>query len=480
MAMKREMFRKESKYLSNPAGLIYAGGGRRAVLLHSGGPASDYSRFSIFCRDPYMVFSAIDGATTVSTSAETRRSDRDPFELLSEIMEAEGISLFPSDENSEFPFRCGIVGYFGYEAGNYIEKLPSKKPNAIGLPDIYLCFYSASYVMDHETKSAWVFGNDEDAVDALHHFVGGLKQVDSPALYKPFTTIEKAHKHFKSTFSYEEYIRAVERTLEYIAAGDIFQANITQRFESKFHRNPAVLFDLLNRNNPAPYSAFIDGGDHQVLSCSPELFLVNNGSTVFTRPIKGTRPRSDDSSRDDRFRDELVASEKDSAEHIMIVDLERNDLGRVCEHGSVHVPRMRVVESFPRVHHLVSTVAGKLRTDTGIVDVLKATFPGGSITGAPKIRSMEIINELENVPREIYTGAIGYIDVSGNFQFNIAIRTLIIKGGKVYFSVGGGIVADSSPEDEYSETITKASNLMLCVEAMNRNRKGGKNAVGLS
>ena len=478
--MKPEIFRKESQYLNDPAGLIYASGGRRAVLLHSGGPAGDYSRFSIFCRDPYMVFSAIDGATTVSTSAETRQSNSDPFDLLAEIMQAEGISLFPPDESSAIPFRCGVVGYFGYEAGNYIEKLPSKKPDAIGLPDIYLCFYGASYVMDHQTKSASVFGSDAEAVEALSDFVSGLDPVDRPALCSRFTTIEKAHKHFKSTFSYDEYIRAVERTLEYIAAGDIFQANITHRFESKFDQDPALLFDLLNRHNPAPYSAFIDGGEHQVVSCSPELFLVNDGSTVLTRPIKGTRPRSDGPDEDGRLRAELVASEKDSAEHIMIVDLERNDLGRVCKHGSVHVPQMRVVESFPRVHHLVSTVAGKLRQNTTVIDVLKATFPGGSITGAPKIRSMEIINELEHVPREIYTGAIGYIDISGNFQFNIGIRTLIIKGGKVYFSVGGGIVADSSPEDEYNETITKASNLMLCVEAMNRNRKGGKNAVGLS
>jgi para-aminobenzoate synthetase component I len=427
-----------------------------------------------------MIFSAIDGATTVSTSAETRRYNTAPFDLLAKIMQTEGISLSPSDVGAATPFQCGIAGYIGYEAGNYIEKLPSKKDNAIGLPDIYLCFYGASYVMDHQTKSARVLGNDKEAVDALCDFVSGLDQAVIPAHHTPFTTIEKAHKHFKSTFSYDEYIHAVKRTLEYIAAGDIFQANITHRFESKFDQDPALLFDLLNRNNPAPYSAFIDGGDHQVVSCSPELFLANNGPTVLTRPIKGTRPRSDAPGEDARLRDELIASEKDSAEHIMIVDLERNDLGRVCKHGSVHVPQMRVVESFPRVHHLVSTVAGKLKKNITIIDVLKATFPGGSITGAPKIRSMEIINELENVPREIYTGAIGYIDISGNFQFNIAIRTLIIKKGKVYFSVGGGIVADSSPEDEYNETITKASNLMLCVEAMDREKKGSKNAVGLS
>ena len=250
--MKPEIIRKNSNYLNNPASLIAASRGRRAVLLHSGGPSSEYSRYSIFCRDPYMTFRAIDGATTISTSAETRQYNTDPFDLLAEIMQTEGISLSPSDSDTALPFQCGIVGYIGYEAGNYIEKLPSKKENAIGLPDIYLCFYRASYVMNHQTKTAWVLGNDKEAVDELHDFISDLDQAVIPTLNTSFTTIEKAHKHFKSTFTYEEYIRAVERTLEYIVAGDIFQANITHRFESKFDHDPAVLFDLLNRNN---YSA---------------------------------------------------------------------------------------------------------------------------------------------------------------------------------------------------------------------------------
>jgi len=478
--VKKTIYKKTSKYLSNPVPLIRNSRDRHPVLLHSGGPAGRFSRYSIFCRDPYLIFRTFDGRTTVSLGNENHRFRSDPMELLADTMREQGIAAAPGCDGAGSPFCAGAVGYFGYEAGGYIEELPSKKPGAIGLPEIYLGFYMASYVADHVEKAAWVAGCDEDAVEQLNKLVEKSENGHWLPITPRFTTINRARRHFKSSFTYEEYIRVVERALEYIAAGDIFQANITHRFETKFDRDPAVLFDLLNRNNPAPYSAFIDGGDHHVVSCSPELFLLNQGSMVLTRPIKGTRPRSEVAPEDMRFRDELIASEKDAAEHVMIVDLERNDLGRVCEHGTVHVPEMRVVESFPRVHHLVSTVAGKLRRGNGFIDVLRATFPGGSITGAPKIRAMEIINELEKIPREIYTGAIGYIDISGSFQFNIAIRTLIVKDGKIYFSVGGGIVADSSPEDEYNETIIKASNLMLCIEAMSRERRAVRNAVGLS
>ena len=477
------LYMEPAPYLTNPVSLLNVSRGCCPVLLHSGGPVGEYCRWSIFSCRPHARFTARNGVTSIDVGGKVISSTSNPFSVLRDFLLKSGFNCCPPETVAELPFTGGAIGYIGYEAGNYLEDLPPKKPGGMGLPDICFHFYGAAYLMDHHTGRAWITGIGPQAsgeVDMLRRVVTEAAEADYSAAPAVPGTVEEASRKFDCSYGYEEYIRSIERTFEYIAAGDIFQANIAQQFESGFSGNSVELFDLLNRINPAPHSAYLEADDHQILSCSPELFLKNAGQVVQTRPIKGTRPRTAAAGEDMVLRNELMQSLKDSAEHVMIVDLERNDLGRVCEYGSVHVPEMKIAESFPRVHHLVSTISGRLRQGIGAVELLRATFPGGSITGAPKIRSMEIINELENVPREVYTGSIGFIDVSGNFQFNIAIRTIVIREGRIYFSVGGGIVADSVPESEYAETITKASNLMLAIEAMNRKRRFPKHELAKS
>lgn len=322
----------------------------------------------------------------------------------------------------------GAVGYLGYELHRFLEDSPISAADDIGLPDHWLGLYDKAIVFDHHPHTAgYSIGNRPAKADLI------------------------------SSFSKPDYIQAVERVKEHIAAGDVYQVNLSQRFSVRMEMDPWELYLLLRERNPAPYAAYINAGDFQIISSSPECFLTFDpiSRVVTTRPIKGTRPRSADPAEDRRLAQELESSAKDMAENIMIVDLERNDLGRVCEFGSVSVPELAMIESYPTVHHLVSTVTGRLRDDRDAVDLLTATFPGGSITGAPKIRVMEIIAELEPVRRGVYTGSIGCLGFDGSVNLNIAIRTAVVKDGMCHFHVGGGIVADSDPEAEYQETLDK-------------------------
>ena len=251
------------------------------------------------------------------------------------------------------------------------------------------------------------------------------------------------------------YIEAVQKAKEYIAAGDIYQVNYSHRFSVPARCSGEQLFHVLRDANPSPFGAYVQGGNWTVISVSPERFFHYDGKNVETRPIKGTRPRATDRAEDEALRDELLVSVKDRAEHLMIVDLERNDLGRFCTYGSVHVPELMVSEAHPTVWHMVSTVRGEPRPGVSLIEAVRSLFPGGSITGAPKVRAMEIIDELESVARGVYTGSIGYIGLEGTIDLNIAIRTLCLTGGRAYFHVGGAIVADSDPQDEYEETLAK-------------------------
>ena len=264
----------------------------------------------------------------------------------------------------------------------------------------------------------------------------------------------------RSTFTGRGYLSAVQRVREYILAGDIFQANLSQRFEAPLEGAPLPFYLRLRQENPAPFGAFLSCDDVTVLSVSPERFLSLNGAQVETRPIKGTRPRGLGPMHDQALGRELTESEKDRAENVMIVDLLRNDLSRVCRPGSVRVPELFTLEQHPTVHHLVSTVLGDLRPGVDATELLRATFPGGSITGAPKVRAMEIIAELEPTERGLYCGSIGYVSHTGAMDMNIAIRTCVVRNGRVYFSGGGGIVADSDPEHEYRETLHKVQGIV--------------------
>ncbi|MBN2026568.1 MAG: aminodeoxychorismate synthase component I [Actinobacteria bacterium] len=350
------------------------------------------------------------------------------------------------------PFLGGGMGYLAYELGRYLEKLPEAAVDDLGLPELCFAFYDRVLAHDYREERTWLAAvHPEDPAAVLEEAQRALEA--EPPAYSPPQHVGEAR--FVSNFSREEYMQAVRKVKEYIFAGDIYQANLSQRFQANLREHPWMLYRRLRRLNAAPFAAYFNVVDGQVCSSSPERFVKGEGRRVETRPIKGTRGRSDDLAEDQRLAEELLASAKDRAELSMIVDLERNDLGRVCEYGSVEVEEHAVIEHYATVHHLVSTVVGNLHPDRDVVDLLKASLPGGSITGAPKIRSMEVIDELEPTARSVYTGNIGYLGYNGKYDLNIAIRTIIVKGDTAYFQVGGGIVADSDPEDEYQETLDK-------------------------
>lgn len=323
--------------------------------------------------------------------------------------------------------RQGIwIGYLGYEYyARLIDKVPPRRSDLI--PEAVFCYYEDFHLPP------------------------------SPSLIRRGSEGEVGQ--ITSNFTKPDYLSAIRKIKNYIAAGDCYQVNLSQRFTAPLNEAAWELYRRLCRVSPAPYAAYLNLGGAQILSSSPECFLQVDGRQVVSRPIKGTRPRGATLVEDARLREELITSPKDRAELLMITDLVRNDLGRVCEPGSVSVSKLCQAESYAQVHHLVSTVQGTLREGCDTTDLLRATFPGGSITGAPKIRAMQIIRELETAPRNVYTGAIGMIRPDGSATFNIAIRTMILKEGKVYFSAGGGIVADSDPETEYEESTFKAEGM---------------------
>ena len=372
----------------------------------------------------------------------------DPLEKLDELLSQNGL-----DYSGPLPFAGGAVGYLGYGLSRFTVGVESKVSDDTGVPDLEIGFYRRAAVCDNLEGRVWLVSSgveDDECYAGLERlrrsFTGGSRPLgESPP---------PSSEHF-SSFSKAEYLTAVGKVKEYIREGDSYQVNLSQRFSIKTDSEPWRLYKRLRAMNPAPFSAYLGFGKTAVLSSSPERFLEVSGRRIQTRPIKGTRPRGKDDAADHRLGEELRASVKDKAEHVMIVDLERNDLGRICEWGSVRVTEFEVLESYATVHHLVSTVEGRLRDDVGLVDCVRACFPGGSITGAPKVRSMEIINELEPNSRGLYTGSVGYMGFNGRMDLNIAIRTMVCRGGRVLFSVGGGIVADSEPESEYEETIDK-------------------------
>jgi para-aminobenzoate synthetase component 1 len=407
--------------------------------------------------------------------SETFRGD--PFDALRNIIaECRDRSGFagtgrradPSESAEHIPFTGGLVGYLGYDLRHFVEKLPQASRRDQRFPDIYLAFYDSVLCCDEARRDWWLFG-EGDTADILRRTAA---QAGNPT--EPYATggIRASGRprvrggRMRSNLSRDEYLAAVQRIIDYITAGDIFQANFSRRFECEIDVPASLLYTCLRESNPAPFAAYIDVGDGRcVMSSSPERFLQVDGRRVETRPIKGTRPRLEKDAADAAMKRELLNSEKDAAELAMIVDLERNDLGRVCEFGTVRVDEARTLETYATVHHLVATVTGTMREGCDIVDLLRATFPGGSITGAPKIRAMEIIDELEPTARSIYTGAIGCIGLDGRADLNIAIRTLLLDGSRATFQVGGGIVADSQPEAEYQETMDKGMGIMRALGA---------------
>ncbi|MHB0976779.1 MAG: aminodeoxychorismate synthase component I [Candidatus Aquicultorales bacterium] len=439
------------------------------VFLDSSLTDDSLGRYSIIGYDPFLVAYSYDGVTITKTRGSST-SSLAPFKALMDLLDTYRCKRDLPPELP--PFTGGAIGYLSYDAGRYLEKLPVIAEDDRRVPDLCFGFYDALAVFDHLNGRAFLIGlkkpgEDRDDVKAR------LKEL-SQTLRKKMVYRHRAFiahtEHMTSCFAKSEYLAAIGKAQRYIRQGDIFQVNLSQRFTMPSYGNVYDLYYRLRKTNPAPFSAFMDFGELVVASSSPERFIRVREGAAQTRPIKGTRPRSSLALEDERLASELLASEKDSAEHVMIVDVERNDFGRVCEPGSVRVTELKKLESYATVHHLVSTIEGRLREGTCPVDLLKAAFPGGSISGAPKIRAMEIIEELEPVRRGIYTGSIVYYGFDGYMDSSIVIRTFVASRrrkfsveGPLDFHVGGGIVADSDPEAEYQETMDKAGGLMAAL-----------------
>jgi len=444
-------------------------------FLDSGMDRKKLGRYSFMGSDPFLIFRSKGTRIELVHRGMRWHGGGDPFRVLSEMFGRLRASPMERSDGVEVPFAGGAVGYFGYDLCHFVETLPAAAVDDVGVPDCYLAFYDRVVAFDHLCRRAYlcscrVPGLEESELNRrTERLRAALSAVpddlSSEAEERSRIPMDAPLPPLRSDFTKEGYIAAIRRAKEYIAAGDIYQVNLSQRFSGPLSVSPLNLYARLRARNPAPFAAFLDFGEIQVLSSSPERFLQVEARTrrVHTRPVKGTRPRGSTPDRDEALARELLSSEKDRAELVMIVDLERNDLGRVCEIGSVHVPELVVLERYPTVYHLVSTVAGRLPPERDGMDLLRAMFPGGSITGAPKIRAMEIIAELEPTRRGVYTGAIGWLGFTGNMDLNIAIRTFVVKDGMAYFQVGGGIVADSDPQAEYEETLHKGRALMLAL-----------------
>jgi para-aminobenzoate synthetase component 1 len=435
----------------------------------------ELGRYSFIGFDPFLIFKSKKENIEILTVSENGSSpiqlQGDIFTILRQIIDQYKLSV-PQGLPSLPSFIGGGVGYFSYEMRNLIEELPAKAVDDINIPDCIVCLYDVILIFDHKQRQAYISSSGFPEQDSLRHkralyrikWVKDRLQLSkvlppNTAIISNFTT-RSEDASATSNFTKEEYIQAVTKAKAYIASGDIYQVNLAQRFMDNISVPPFELYQRLREINPAPFGSYLDFDEVVIAGSSPERFLMVEGSYVETRPIKGTRPRGKDRAEDKKLKEELLLSEKDKAELLMIVDLLRNDLGRVCQYGSVVVKDMRRIETYPTVFHTVATICGKLSPENDRFELLKACFPGGSITGAPKIRAMEIIDELEPNKRHIYTGSIGYLSFTGSMDLNIAIRSFLIKNNQIYFHVGGGIVADSSPEDEYLETLHKGKALI--------------------
>ncbi len=423
------------------------------LFLDSAQEHPTLGRYSYITADPLLWLTARGDDVRLNG----RPIDTDPLLLLEEWLDryrTETLSSLP-------PFQGGIAGLFGYDLCHRFERLPRPRFDEFRVPDLAVGLYDWVIAFDHVQKRAWQISWDRLLTCPTRRQVKNLSHEERqpPRLSPQYP--HSAAPDLWSNFDRPGYLRAVRRAIDYIEAGDCFQVNLAQRLLAPARSHPLHLYGRLRRRNPAPFAGYFDLGEFAVLSASPERFLrVAPDGWVETRPIKGTRPRGRTPAEDAAAAAELLASAKDRAENVMIVDLLRNDLGRVCRYGTVGVPEVCRLESYQYVHHLVSQVRGRLRGDKTRVDLLRAAFPGGSVTGAPKVRAMEIIAELEPTARGPYCGSLGFLGLDGGMDTNLLIRTFTQGRGWLQFPVGGGVVADSTPEAEYEETLHKAAGLL--------------------
>ena len=432
-------------------------------------------RYSFIGYDPFLTVMSKDSNILTQSSKSITRKTGNPFDELRHLLN----SFHLENSFESIPFTCGAVGYFAYDLCHYIEKLPDTTIDDIEFPEMCFSFYDTIIAVDHLENRCFLLSvninqnSQKSTAKRVDHVLKMIRDgSNTPYEEESRFNGSRIKRKIISNFSKENYLRAVERAKQYINAGDIYQVNLSQRFQTQIEASPYEIYKRLRKINPASFSSYLKFDNKYIISSSPERFLSlqnrpGSGGMVRkiqTMPIKGTRPRGKDEDTNKKMQEELLSSKKDDAELAMIVDLERNDLGRVCNYNTVKVTEKKKLKEHPTVYHLVATVEGELHSRYDAIDLLKATFPGGSITGAPKVRAMQIIDELEPNKRSVYTGAMGYLSFNGNMDLNIAIRTFLVKDDHIFFQVGGGIVADSNPEDEYQETLHKARALIDTLE----------------
>ena len=417
------------------------------ILLDSSKEDERLSKYSFIGLNPFLIFELKNKKTYI----DGNEIKGEPFKILENL-----INEYKNDLQDDIPLLSGALGYITYDSGRILEELPDISEEDFNIPDMKFIFYKNIIIFDLINDKKYI--TDLDGNNEKIHKI--LKKIDNGHKINDEIVAEKSNNIFYSNFIKEDYKSAVARLKDYIVSGDVYIANMTQRFWCNNEDDSFDIYKKLRSINKAPFSAYLNFSDFQVISSSPERFIQVVDNKAHTRPIKGTRPRGKTHEEDEKNKLELINSEKDKAELLMVVDLERNDFSKVCKPHSVKVRENFKLEEYATVFHLVSTVEGELKEDVSSVKFIKECFPGGSITGTPKIRAMEIIEELEGLKRNIYTGSIGYFDFRGNCDFNIVIRTILKRNNKAYFGVGGGITYDSIGEDEYNETLDKAKALM--------------------
>jgi anthranilate/para-aminobenzoate synthase component I len=473
---------KEIPY-SSPCSVYESLISSNSFLLESVRGSQKIARYSFIGIDPCLSCRIKNGAIEMySSEKRSTMFSKEPLSVLKGLINK--YKQIPIDDLP--PFQGGIVGFFGYDFVHYLERLPKTAVDDLALPDAHFLLFDKVVAFDHKDKRCWIVAcpgvkdslNEnskiirgwsekyDESAEALNDILRRILDFASPGKDSSrrsdsMMRVSGRKIDIVCETGQEAYMDMVIRAKEYIAAGDIFQINLSQRVSAQvLHKNPWDLYSVLKSVNPSPFAAYMDFGDYHIVSSSPERLLRVSGRTVDTRPIAGTRPRGSDSREDQMMREELLLNEKERAEHIMLIDLERNDLGRISEYGTVNVDELMITEDCSHVIHIVSNVTGNLADGKDCFDAIRAAFPGGTITGVPKVRCMEIIDELEPVSRGPYTGSIGYIGFAGGMDFNIIIRTFVIKKDMAYVQAGAGIVADSDPEREYFETLKKAEALI--------------------
>lgn len=453
--------------------------GCNALLLRGSGDFPQ-ARYSFVLANPFLIFRSFGSRCEMIQPQTARVQFGNPWQILDALM-----WRFELLDEMDLPFPLGgCFGFWGYDLKNFTEpKLPRRALNDLELPDCHVGFYDSLVIFDHHLGKTFIVSTGLDADGSRSE-----KRADQQFQYwrellaRPPEMSSHAAKEIRnetqitSNVSRSDFLNAVNRAQKYIRSGDIYQVNLSQRLAASCDISGWEFFQRLNAVSPAPFAAWFDCGDFQVASSSPEQFLRLSGSHIITRPIKGTRPRDPDATRDAQLAYELQTSAKELAELVMITDLLRNDLGKICDFGAVQVPDLAKLEKFAQVQHLVSTVEGRLRKDVTHFAALASCFPGGSITGAPKFRAMEIIDELEPISRGPYCGCHGYLGFNRESQLSITIRTAICAREKIYFNVGAGIVADSNPESEFEETLAKAAGFLAALNCSAPQKTSGKKA----